>query len=121
MKDWDGLRFPLIRTERKKSAGATNEELIIGPVPEGRLWVINWVALEDETTAFTYLRAYIGLLGENHYLFEEKLPVAARLYWNDTPIYLPELRTLVGRFNTTTSGDKLAMYATGFELRQVRP
>jgi len=118
MDGWPSLRFPLIRTERKNSLAATNEEISIGPVPAGKIWALNWVAAEDETTAFTYLRAYIGGLGEPHFLFEEKLPVAGRLYWNDTPIYLPEGRTLIARFNTTTSGDKLALYASGFELSQ---
>src|SRR3989304_6691831 len=119
--DFQGLRYPLLRAERKVSAAATNEELTSGPVPGGHMWVINWFALEDETTNFTSLRVYIGALGENHYLVEDKSLLAANLYWHEGPIYIPENRTLVFRFVGTTLADKLAAYAHGFDVVQPAP
>jgi len=115
-----GRLYPLVQNERRASAGAANEEIVFGPVPTGVVWQIRWLALEDETSNFTYLRAYIGGMGEPHYLFEVRSPLAARLYWTHNPIDVPETRTLVLRFNGTTSADRLAAFMAGTELRKAK-
>jgi hypothetical protein len=121
MSNFEGYRFPLVRRRDLESAGATNEEITFGPVPLGRMWVVNWLAFEDETTNFTSMRAYLAGLGYNHYLFADTSLVAAELYWSDNPIYIPEGRSLVVRFTGTTDGDALAAYLTGFEVIQPAP
>jgi hypothetical protein len=117
--DYQGFRLPLVQDVYKKSAAATNEELKVGPVDPGYIWIVNWFAVEDETTAYTYLRGLIAGGGKDHYLFEERSPLAARLYWSSVPIYVPEGRYLVARLNGTTSGDVLRMYVEGFKVYQV--
>lgn len=115
MNDLGDYRHPMVRFDRKVSAGATNEEINIGPVPAGKIWVITRLAFEDETTAFTYARGFLSGYGEDVYLFEEREVLAARLYWDDQPLYIPEGRGITCRFNGTTSGDKLAFYVNGFQ------
>lgn len=121
MYDFQGYRFPLARQERLVSAGATNEEITIGPVPPGRLWVITNLALEDETTAFTSARVLMTGYGEEHVLIEGVTLSAATLYWADTSLYIPEGRTLLIRYVGTTSADVLTAYINGFEVLQPDP
>lgn len=118
MYDFQGYRFPLTRQEMLVSGGATNEEITIGPVPPGRLWVITNLSLEDETTAYTSARMIMTGLGEEHMLIEGVTLSAAVLYWADTSLYIPEGRSLMFRFVGTTSADILKAYVTGFEVRQ---
>ncbi len=118
MYDFQVYRFPITRQEKIASAGATNEEISIGPVPPGRLWVITNIALEDETTAYTSARVLMTGYGEEHMLIEGITLSAAALYWADTSLYIPEGRTLLFRFVGTTSADVLAAYINGFEVFQ---
>jgi hypothetical protein len=116
--DFQGFRVPFVKDGFKASAGGTNEEITFGPVPSGHLWVINWFGLENETTAFTSLRVYIGGLGQPHYLVEDVSLLADRLYWHEGPLYIGEGRTLVFRFVGTTASDVLRAYAHGFDVIQ---
>ncbi len=118
MYDFQGYRFPITRQEKIASAGGTNEEITIGPVPPGRLWVITNIALEDETTAYTSARILMTGFGEEHILIEGVTLSAAVLYWADTSLYIPEGRSLLMRFVGTTSADVLAAYVNGFEVKQ---
>ncbi len=121
MYDFQGYRFPIARQEKIASGGATNEEITLGPVPPGRLWVITNIALEDETTAFTSARVLMTGYGEEHMLIEGITLGAATLYWADSSLYIPEGRTLLFRFVGTTSADVLAAYINGFEVKQPAP
>ncbi len=118
MANFQDYEFPIAIQSKINSAGATNEEIIVGPVPDNRLWVITNISLEDETTAFTSTRIYISGYGENHYLIEDKSLLAATLYWFDGAIYVPEGRSLVIRFVGTTSADVLAAYLNGFQVKK---
>lgn len=118
MAELQKYHFPLVQSKFLVTAGATNEEITFGPVPTGCNWVLNWVTVENETSASTYLRGYIGGLGEPVFLFEERAPAADRLYWTETPIYIPEGRTLVLRFNTAGQADTIKAYINGYEVRQ---
>ena len=118
MYDFQGFRYPIAIQEKKASAGATNEDITIGPVPPGRLWVITNIALEDETTAFTSARVIMTGYGEDHPMIEGVTLGAATLYWADAQLYIPEGRSLRIRFVGTTSADVLAAYINGFEVKQ---
>ncbi len=118
MYDFQGYRYPLTFQEKIVSAGATNEEITIGPVPPGRLWVITNIALEDETTDFTSARVIMTGYGEDHPLIEGITLSAAALYWADTSLYIPEGRSLLFRFVGTTSADLLSAFVNGFEVVQ---
>lgn len=118
MYDFQGYRAPIAIQEKKASAGATNEDMTIGPVPPGRLWVITNIALEDETNAFTSARVIMTGYGEDHPLIEGVTLSAGTLYWADAELYIPEGRSLVIRFVGSTSADVLAAYINGFEVIQ---
>jgi hypothetical protein len=118
MYDFQGFRYPIAIQEKKASAAATNEDITIGPVPPGHLWVITNIALEDETTNFTSARISITGYGEDHHLIEDKSLLAATLYWYDGSVFIPEGRSLRVRFVGTTSADVLAAYINGFDVIQ---
>jgi hypothetical protein len=118
MSDFQGIRFPLIKDEYMAGVASVNNDLTFGPVPGGHLWVVNWVGLEDETTAFTSLRVLIGGLGKAHYLIEDYALLKTRLYWHEGPIYVAEGRTLICRFVGVTAADVLRAYIHGFDLIQ---
>ena len=118
MYDFQGFRAPIAVQEKIASAGGTNEDISIGPVPPGHLWVITNIAIEDETTAFTSVRISITGFGEDHHLIEDKSLVATTLYWYDGSIFIPEGRKLRVRFVGTTSADVLAAYINGFDVIQ---
>ncbi len=118
MYDYQGFRFPIALQEKIASAGGTNEDITIGPVPSGHLWAITNIALEDETTAFTSARISITGFGEDHHLIEDKSLLATTLYWYDGSIFIPEGRSLRVRFVGTTSADVLAAYINGFDVIQ---
>ncbi len=118
MNDFQGFRYPIALQEKKASAGATNEDMTIGPVPPGRLWVITNIALEDETTDFTSARVIMTGYGEDHVLIEGVTLTGGALYWADAQLYIPEGRSLRVRFVGTTSADVLAAYINGFEVIQ---
>lgn len=95
-------------------ADADPEDLSFGPIKPGRLYCVQWVAVEDETTGYTFLRILKTTPGADHHYLEERNPAAANLYWNDTPIYLQELETLISRLTGVTSGDVLRAYYSGW-------
>ena len=96
----------------KLSGAATNEELVALPVPENAIDRVVHIAVEDETTACTYLRVGILRGATYHWHLEQKSPAAATLYHTDEPIDLAYRDVLVTRFNGSTSGDVLTAYAT---------
>ncbi len=118
MYDFQGFRFPIALQEKIASAGGTNEEITIGPVPPGRLWVITNLALENESNDYTSARVLMTGYGEEHMLIEGVTLTEDTLYWADAQLYIPEGRSLMVRFVGTTSADVLAAYINGFEVVQ---
>jgi hypothetical protein len=113
-----GFRYPVAETRRKDSANATLDTIEFDPVRAKRMQVIERIAVENETTAFTDFRVYIAGLGEKLYLLEQDAPAADTLYWDDQPIYIPEGRWLAVDFYGTTLADDLAVHINGFEVLQ---
>ena len=109
---------PLDDSKKVKSGGASNEDVELGPVPKGLTWVINHVAVEDETTAFTSVRVGVAQANDFRPIEEHIGGVAGELYTVPEPIYVPEGKFLRARFVGTTSGDKLAVYINGYQVRR---
>ncbi len=105
-------------SKKKASGAATNEDVDLGPVPEGLTWVVQHAAVEDETTAFTSVRIGIAQANDFRPLEEHIGGVAGELYTVPEPIYVPEGKFLRARFVGTTSGDKLALYINGHQVRR---
>ncbi len=118
MYDFQGYRYPLAFQEKIVSAAAGNEDIIIGPVPPGHLWVITHVAIEDEDSAFTSVRISVTGYGEDHHVFENITVAEDALTTFDDDFFVPEGRSLRVRFVGTTSADLLAAYIQGFDVIQ---
>ena len=110
------MKQPLDESKTKKSGGVTNEDIDLGPVPEGLVWIIRHAAVEDETTAFTSVRIGIAQANDFRPLEEHVGGVAGELYTVPEPIYVPEGKFLRARFVGTTSADKLALYVNGYQV-----
>lgn len=98
----------------KASDGSTNIDLKSEQVERGERLTLQWIASEDEDTAFTYLRYGIEKGGVIHWFAEEKSPSAGELYWTENPLHLVEGERLVARFNGTTSADMLRTTLLGY-------
>lgn len=109
---------PLDDSKKTKSGGGTTEDVELGPVPVGLTWVLNHVAVEDETTAFTSVRVGIGQANDFRPLEEHVGGVAGELYTVPEPVYVPEGKFIRARFVGTTSADKLALYINGYQVRR---
>lgn len=95
-------------------ATADPEDLRFGPIKAGRLYSVQWIAVENVTTAYTSLRILKTTPGTEHFYLEEIAPQAGRLYWNDTPIFLQELETLICRLVGATANDVINAYFSGW-------
>ena len=109
---------PLDDSKKVKSAAGAPEIVELGPVPEGLIWELFHVAVEDETTAFTKVRVGIGQANDFRPLEEQDPGVAAELYTAHDTIMVPEGKFLRAEFTGTTSGDKLALYMNGRSVRK---
>lgn len=107
------IRVPFDIRQRL-AASADPEDLVLGPIEAGRRYVVQWVSVEDETTNFTSFRILKTTPGHEHFYMEELSPIAGRLYWNDTPIFLQELETLIVRFTGATANDVINAYFSGW-------
>lgn len=108
---------PILLESFKASVAATDEDVALPPVPAGWEWELRHVAAEDETTAYTSLRLGIRRGVGLTPLEEQKSPAAATLYSSQDPWHLSAGNVLVARFNGTTSGDRLRLYANGIARR----
>lgn len=118
MSEFQDFRYPLNFQEKLVSAAGANEDINIGPVPSGHLWVINNIAIEDEDNAFTSLRISITGYGEDHHLVETITVAQDALQSYPETYYIPEGRTLRIRFVGSTSADLLTAYVSGFDVIQ---
>ena len=112
------MYYPLDESKTKKSAANTNEDIDLGPVPEGLTWIIRHAAVEDETTAFTSVRVGVATADSFRPIEEHVGGVAGELYTVPDTIYVPTGKFLRARFVGTTSGDKLALYVNGHQVRR---
>ena len=107
--DW----APVTDFKELVSDGAGNVDLDIGPVPEGLVWVLNHVAAEDETTAFTELR--VGIVRGLSFvpLESHQSPAAGVLYFSPDPWYVQEGEFIRARFKGSLLSDKLHLRVNG--------
>ena len=108
-----GQKYPFHFVLSAKAAAGSND-LAQEQIPDGRLYCIQRVAVENETTAYTDLRILIAGGGEEFLLVEEDNLTAATLYWMDEPAYLREGQYLVCRLSGCTANDVLKAYITGW-------
>ena len=110
-----GKKSEYKREVKETSDGSTNVDIELEEIPNGYKRTIQHIAVEDETSAYDYLRiGYKSEYGVYHWWVEEKSPAAATLYWMSDPKILQEDDRLVIRFNGTEDGDVLAAYIDGF-------
>ena len=102
-------------------AAAGSNDLAQEQIPDGRLYCIQRVAVENKTTSYTDLRILIGGGGGEFLLEEHDSPQAATLYWMTDPIYLREGQYLVCRLSGCTADNVLKAYITGWwqDVREV--
>jgi len=108
------VKYPLRIRVAKESTGATDEYLQTEKVEPERIWCIQTLAFENETSVTAEVRVYIEGHGYPHYILQQENPPAADLYWFTDDFLLVEGERLVCRFTGTTSGDLLRMYLTGY-------
>lgn len=104
---------PVLLDDDRASAGASNEDIKSAYVPDGVVWTLDHVAIEDETTACTSARVGIERRGKFSPLAEQLSPVAGVLYHTGQPFRLEAGDRLMARFVGSTSGDKLRLVANG--------
>jgi len=104
---------PIEITLTKKSDGSTNVDLTTTPVRPDLIERYDSIVVEDETSAFTYVRVGKYAAGRYWWFREQKNPLAGTLYWSRDPLYLLPGQYLVIRFNGTTTGDILTAYCYG--------
>ncbi len=98
----------------KVSAGAAYDDLKSDRPKAGEVWCIQNAAVENETNNTTLLRIFIEGRGYEHFLDEQLNPLAAHLFTLPRDVFIHEGEMLVARFTGCTSGDKLAMYLSGY-------
>lgn len=118
MGDFQGYQFPLVFPSRATGVTGSTVTVLSPPVPTHRMWIITNAAVEDETSNFTSFRLYLTNGGPKLYVMEDYSLLAGRLYWFNGLIYVPESYQAGVDFVGTTTGDVLAMYATGFQVKQ---
>ena len=95
-------------------AAAGSNDLKQDEVPDGQLYCVQRVAVENETTAYTDLRILATGGAKEFLLVEEDSPQAATLYWTTDPVYLREGQYIVCRLSGCTANDVLKAYLTGW-------
>lgn len=102
--------------DKPVSDGSTNIDVKSDAVRYGWKRTIQRVAIEDETTACTEVRlGFIDKMDRISWLAEQESNQAGVLYWTKDLVVLTEGQSLIVRFTGSTSADKLAVYATGFD------
>lgn len=115
-------KHPFDLTLEKVAATGTND-VESDPVRTGRLYCVQRVGLENETSATTDVRLMKAGVGGEFLLEEEDTLSAATLYWTTDSFYLTEGQYLIARFTGCTANDRLKVYITGwFQMgREVTP
>lgn len=97
-----------------KVATAGTNDVKTDPVRPGRLYCLQRVAVENESTAYTDLRILKGGGGQEIVVQEEDTPLADTLYWTSCPMYLTEGQHLIARLTGCTASDVIRVYVSGW-------
>lgn len=106
-------KFPFDLTLSAKASAGSND-VQMDEIQSGRLYCIQRVAVENETSATTDLRLMKAGTGGELLLEEEDTLAAATLYFTTDPFYLTEGQYLLARFSGCTADDILKVYITGW-------
>ncbi|MBA7601997.1 hypothetical protein ES703_09082 [subsurface metagenome] len=102
------------RVPRTRTAVSTTFEYVeTEPVPVGQVHEIWSHSFENETGARGTIRGYIRRDGYYHWLWEQKSPAAATLYWSVENVVLAEGEILGVRQATNVAGDILQLKLNG--------
>ena len=112
-----GKGVPDLRRVAENNAAAGTNKLRTDKVSPGWIEHIKFVAVENETTAYTRLRIGIETQGVFYPFLEEKTPNAAALYFTDVDWILREGQNLQAELTGCTSGDNLEFYIYGLKER----
>jgi hypothetical protein len=97
-----------------KTAVGTTDDLVTDPVPDDRLYCIQHVVCEDETTYATELRLYKSEPERDFLIAEQDQLSAAVAYTYDEPFYLSPRQWLKARFTGATASDVLKVTLSGW-------
>ena len=106
-------KYPFFE-ELRQLAVSSPDDVAMERVKPGRLYCIQHVTVENETTDFTSFRILKAGVGGEHPLVEQLDPEADELYWMSDDIYLTEGQYLLVRFVGCTADDVLKVYYTGW-------
>lgn len=98
------------------SQGATLEVVRSDSPDHGRGWCLQQVSSIDETSNATKVSFYIEGHGYKHLIDELDDPLAGKLVTLDQEVWIYEGERLVAEWEGTTSGDKLFLYYSGYEM-----
>ena len=112
-------KYGLRLRDRKKSASETEEFLEMPAVPEGWVYCVQQVAVNNETGAYTGL--YIGTRsGETYYVVEHTpSPAAATWYTWQGELFLHAGEVFSVKFVGATVGDVLEAVAFGSRQKAI--
>ncbi len=115
------LDFSLTRIRRKPirfvSTTTGTEYIDDERVKPGYEHILNRIAIENLNNNFTRFRIGIWDGANFHLSSEQKLPLAATLYWTADPIYLSEGENLRIEIVGCTVGNVINVYVDGFFRR----
>ena len=106
-------KHPFDRVLSARASTGSND-LQMDEIKSGRLYCIQRVSVENETSAATDVRLMKGGPGGEFLLEEKDTLSAATLYWTSEAFYLTEGQYLLARFSGCTADDVLKVYITGW-------
>lgn len=118
MTEFQGYQYPLVIKLTASGLTGSSVDILSPGCPTGRMWIITNAAVENLTNNFTSFRLFMTRGGDLINLMEDYSLLAARLYWFNGLIYIPEGYAVGVRLVGTTTADILNMYATGFQVKQ---
>lgn len=105
--------YPFDRIIRKVAASGSND-LTLDPVQTGRLYCLQRVSVENETSPCTSIQLLKSGRGGEFLVDEEKSAQPDVLYSHGRDIYLTEGQYLLVRFAGCTASDSLVVYVSGY-------
>ena len=114
--------FDRLYREYKTATGATDTPIIIptDKVDPGRIRVLTHVSIEDEDNSYIKCRLSIWDGAVDFFLDEAIYPEKGELLVNSKDILLGEGDILRATLTGTTTGDKIKLYAIGWEMPRER-
>lgn len=109
-------KYPYRRAITRKAVETDYEYVETQPVPQGQVFLIRSHSFENETGARGTIRGYIRRDGNYHWLWEQKSPAAATLYWSEEDMSLAEGEILGVRQATNEADDILQLKLNGYVI-----